>query len=192
MIKVLISFILFTCCCCFINIPKINSKCYKEQENGYTVSGEFNRNENDLNKKSLFYCWGGKQHNLIFPIVFTGNSSVSIKPTSYIVYYERFTFEENVVVQFNKYRYNIMNYSVFKKNSFAVLNSHFEICSNIQIIGKRELNKPLILCFNCEVIKLCKKELGGCKFINWMNITYDYDNCVDIISLRSNLDSIND
>jgi len=82
MIKVLISFILFTCCCCFINIPKINSKCYKEeQKNEYTVSGEFNRNENDLNKKSLFYCWYGKQ-NLIFPIIFTGNSSVSIKPTS--------------------------------------------------------------------------------------------------------------
>ena len=142
MIKVLISFILFTCCCCFINIPKINSKCYKEQKgNGYTVSGEFNINENDLSK-SLFYCWNGQQY-LIFPIVFTGNSSVSIKPTSLlsIVFYEKFTFEENVVVQFNEYKYNIMNYSVFKKNSFAILNSHFEIASNIQIIGKRELNK---------------------------------------------------
>ena len=81
MIKVFISFTLFTCCYCFINIPKINSKCYKEQENGYTISGECNITENDLNKKSLFYCLNGKQ-NLIFPIVFTGNSSISIKPTS--------------------------------------------------------------------------------------------------------------
>ena len=179
MSKVLILFILFTCCYCFINIPKINSKCYKkEQETGYTVSGECNINENDLNKKSLFYCLNGEK-NLIFPIVFTGNSSVSIKPTSNIVYYENFTFEENVVVQFNEYRYNIMNYSVFKNNSFVVLNSHFEIGSNIQIIDKRELNKPLILCFNCTMIKLSKKESGGCNFSNWMNITYNYDDCVD-------------
>ena len=127
---------------------------------------------NDVENPNQEYC----------PIIIESNSE--LQGIDIWVNFDGITVNDNVNALFKTGDYSVVNNFTFHQNSFVIIDSNFSIGCLIIIDGYRKSNTPLIPCFDCSYLDLHRQNSTQ-RPSYWMNVTYENDNCVDIISLYS-------
>ena len=148
----------------------------------HKINGWFEYTDNNLKTTGKTVRYGGSDTTVYCPLIIESNSE--LRGVNKWKDFDGIVVNENVNASFNKGKYSVINHFTFHKNSFVKLEYVFSIGCPIVIEGYRESNTPLISCFKCSYLDLHRQNNTTRPF-NWMNVTYRYGNCVDIISLHS-------
>ena len=152
----------------------------------HKIRGSFDFSTTDFKRN------GTKQTNwyypLYCPIIFEANSEIrAINDWRDI---ETMTLNENVNATLETSAIAVDNGIIINRNSHLFINAVFSINCPLVIVQERPMNQPVIICYNCYYLDIHYHYSSINTDYNWFNVSYDYNNCVDVISLKSILSTV--
>ena len=154
----------------------------KEGECQHKINGWFEYTDNNLKTTGKTVRYEGGDTTVYCPLIIESNSE--LRGVNNWKDFDGIVVNENVNATFMTGRYSVINNFTFHQNSFVKIDSNFSIGCPIVIEGYRESNTPLISCFKCSYLDL-HRQIGTTRPSYWMSVTYENDNCVDVISMHS-------
>ena len=153
-----------------------------EGECQHKINGSFEYTDNNLKTTGKTVRYEVSDTTVYCPLIIESNSE--LRGVNNWKDFDGIKVNENVNATFKTGKYSVINHFTFHQNSFVKLEYYFSIGCPIVIEGYRESNTPLISCFKCSYLDL-HRQIGTKRPSYWMSVTYENDNCVDIISLHS-------